>query len=70
MSLVITDPPYADNVNYAELADFFTFGYGYIMAQTIQHFTPEEVTPKWRKLSEESARGRRKDFEEGLSGCI
>jgi adenine-specific DNA methylase len=43
--LIISDPPYADNVNYSELSDFFFVWIKLILANKYPHFKVEE-TPK------------------------
>jgi putative DNA methylase len=43
--LIITDPPYAGNVNYSELADFFYVWLRLILSRTYPHFAPE-ITPQ------------------------
>jgi len=67
---IITDPPYASNVNYAELADFFYVWLRLILAKTYQEFTPE-LTPKTEEVIENPTRGKTaKDFESGLTGVF
>ena len=70
-SLVSTDPPYYDNVPYADLADFF-----YVwLRRTVGHIWPEEtatiLTPKGDELVADSQRHGSKDaaarfFETGM----
>jgi len=43
--LIITDPPYADNVNYSELSDFFYVWIKLVLEDRYQWFKSEE-TPK------------------------
>lgn len=64
---VITDPPYADNVNYSELADFFYVWLRIILKNVYPHFAPE-YTPKLDEIVENNTRGKsEKDFEDGLT---
>jgi adenine-specific DNA methylase len=64
---VITDPPYAGNVNYSELADFFYVWLRLILAKTYTHFAPE-MTPKAAEIIENPSRGKTAaDYEEGLT---
>jgi putative DNA methylase len=63
---VITDPPYAGNVNYSELADFFYVWLRLLLAKTYTQFAPE-VTPKADEVIENPTRGKSaQDFEDGL----
>ena len=65
--IVITDPPYAGNVNYSELADFFYVWLRLILAETCAHFAPE-ITPKTEEIIENPTRGKTAgDYEEGLT---
>lgn len=64
--VVVTDPPYAGNVNYSELADFFYVWLRLSLAKTYPWFAPDE-TPKGKEVIENSARGKTaQDFEDGL----
>jgi putative DNA methylase len=64
---VITDPPYAGNVNYSELSDFFYVWLRLVLAKTYKVFTPE-ITPKLDEIVENATRGKTaQDFEEGLA---
>ena len=64
---VITDPPYAGNVNYSELADFFYVWLRLILAKTYPHFAPE-ATSKVEEIIENPTRGKTAaDYEEGLT---
>ena len=64
--LVITDPPYADNVNYAELADFFYVWLRLILKDRYPSFQPE-FTPKLDEIVENKNRGvSAEDFGKGL----
>ncbi len=64
---VVTDPPYAGNVNYSELADFFYVWLRLVLAKTYPHFAPE-ITPKADEIIENPTRGKTaKDYREGLT---
>jgi putative DNA methylase len=64
--LVITDPPYAGNVNYSELSDFFYVWLRLVLAKAYTQFAPE-VTPKADEIIENPTRGKSaQDFEDGL----
>jgi putative DNA methylase len=66
-SMVITDPPYAGNVNYSELADFFYVWLRLILSRTYPHFAPE-ITPKAEEIIENPTRGKTtSDYQEGLT---
>jgi ssDNA-binding Zn-finger/Zn-ribbon topoisomerase 1 len=66
VALVVTDPPYAGNVNYAELTDFFYVWLRLLLAQRYPIFAPEE-TPKAQEVIENPTRGKsHEDFEAGL----
>ncbi len=66
VDFVITDPPYADNVNYAELADFFYVWLRLILKDKYAAFLPEH-TPKLAEIVENKTRGVSvDDFGEGL----
>ncbi|MFA5262778.1 MAG: DNA methyltransferase [Opitutaceae bacterium] len=68
--LVITDPPYADNVNYAELADFFYVWLRLILKDRYAWFAPE-ITPKAQEIVENKVRGvSAKDFGNGLQSAF
>jgi putative DNA methylase len=54
---VITDPPYASNVNYAELADFFYVWLRLPLLQTYEQFAAE-LTPKAEEIIENPSRGK------------
>ncbi|MBW2737989.1 MAG: DUF1156 domain-containing protein, partial [Deltaproteobacteria bacterium] len=67
VDFVITDPPYAGNVNYAELADFFYVWLRLVLAKTYPEFSPN-LTPKAEEVIENPTRGKTaNDFEEGLT---
>lgn len=66
-ALVITDPPYAGNVNYSELADFFYVWLRLLLSKAYPHFSPE-ITPKVEEVIENPYRGKTtKDYEDGLT---
>jgi len=63
---VVTDPPYAGNVNYSELADFFYVWMRSVLYSDYPYFAAEE-TPKAAEIIENSVRGKTmSDFKEGL----
>ncbi len=45
VDLIVSDPPYADNVNYSELSDFFYVWLRLVLKDRYQWFSPKE-TPK------------------------
>ncbi|MBW6486297.1 MAG: hypothetical protein K0B01_09135, partial [Syntrophobacterales bacterium] len=64
---VITDPPYAGNVNYSELSDFYYVWLRLILAKTYPSFAPE-MTPKIEEIIENPTRGKTAaDYEDGLT---
>ena len=64
--LVITDPPYASNVNYAELADFFYVWLRLVFAHERPEFAPDE-TPKTAEIIVNPTRGKStEDFASDL----
>ena len=64
---VVTDPPYAGNVNYSELADFFYVWLRLILKKTYPHFNPE-YTPKSEEVIENRTRNKTAvDFQNGLT---
>jgi hypothetical protein len=68
--LVITDPPYAGNVNYSELADFFYVWLRLVLKNEDPQFAPE-YCPKTAEILENKSRGlSMKDFEEGLTAVM
>jgi putative DNA methylase len=65
--IVITDPPYADNVNYSELSDFFYVWLRLLLSKKYALFSPE-ITPKAEEIIENPTRGKTaKDYEDGLT---
>jgi adenine-specific DNA methylase len=63
---VITDPPYAGNVNYSELYDFFYVWERLVLKDIYPCFVPE-YTPKKQEIVENSTRGlTNTDFRNGL----
>ncbi len=65
--IIITDPPYAGNVNYSELADFFYVWFKLVLSKTYPQFSPE-ITPKVDEIVENPSRGKTtKDYEDGLT---
>ena len=68
--VVVTDPPYADNVNYSELSDFFYVWLRLALKSRYPQFLPE-YTPKAEEIVENRHRGQSlKDFEDGLSSVL
>lgn len=68
--LVITDPPYADNVNYSELADFFYVWLRLLLAKENPAFSPE-FCPKAAEIVENRSRGlTTQNFEDGLTAVL
>jgi len=64
---VVTDPPYAGNVNYSELADFFYVWLRLGLAERYSAFSPE-FTPKAEEIITNPTREKSdRDFEEGLT---
>ena len=67
---VITDPPYAGNVNYSELADFFYVWLRLGLKDKYPHFSPE-LTPKAEEVIENKTRGKSAiDFKDGLKAVF
>jgi 16S rRNA G966 N2-methylase RsmD len=67
---IITDPPYASNVNYSELADFFYVWLRLILAKTYNSFAPE-LTPKAKEIIVNPTRGLTEaDFKLGLQAVF
>lgn len=67
VDFVITDPPYAGNVNYSELADFFYVWLRLALKNEYPHFQPE-YTPKVEEVVENRTRGKSaEDFKVGLT---
>lgn len=64
--VVITDPPYAGNVNYSELSDFFYVWLRLALQDGHPQFATEYV-PKLPEIVENATRGQsRDDFKQGL----
>lgn len=57
VDIVVTDPPYAGNVNYAELSDFFYVWLRLLLKEWYTEFSPEE-TPKSSEIIENPVRGK------------
>jgi len=69
-TFVITDPPYAGNVNYSELADFFYVWLRLALANTYPEFLPE-ISPKSDEIIENPTRGKTiADFQKGLTDAF
>jgi hypothetical protein len=70
IDLVVTDPPYSDNVNYSELADFFYVWLRLALKAEDAQFAPE-YCPKAAEIVENKARGLSgQDFEDGLTAVL
>jgi putative DNA methylase len=68
--LIVTDPPYADNVNYSELADFFYVWLRLLLKSDDAQFAPE-YCPKTAEIVENKSRGLSlHDFEDGLTAVL
>ena len=68
--LVVTDPPYADNVNYSELADFFYVWLRLVLKAEDIQFAPE-YCPKTAEIVENKSRGLSvQNFEDGLTAVL
>lgn len=64
---VVTDPPYASNVNYSEVSDFFYVWLRLTLARTYAAFTPDH-TPKAGEIIAQKVRGRSlQDFQKDLA---
>jgi adenine-specific DNA methylase len=64
---IITDPPYAGNVNYSELGDFFYVWLRLLLAKSYPEFAPE-LSPKADEIIENRTRGKTlDDFQKGLT---
>ncbi len=67
VDFVITDPPYAGNVNYAELGDFFYVWLRLTLAKKYTEFAAD-LTPKAEEVIENPTRKKTAgDFEQGLT---
>ncbi len=63
---IVTDPPYGDNVNYSELADFFYVWLRLVLSNDYSHFKPE-YTPKLEEVIENRTRNQTaEDYKSGL----
>ena len=66
LDALVTDPPYAGNVNYSELADFFYVWLRLALRDYQPAFAPEN-SPKSTEIVENAARGASlEDFQVGL----
>ena len=74
--IIHTDPPYYDNIGYADLSTFFMFGCGVPYNAFIQIFFPPCLVPKATELVATPYRfGGNKEkakqfFEEGLKAAF
>jgi putative DNA methylase len=70
LGVVITDPPYYDNVGYAQLADFFYVWYRLILTEIYPDFMSTIGTPKQEELiadtSQKDVEAAREKFRKGL----
>jgi adenine-specific DNA methylase len=67
---VVTDPPYSDNVNYAELADFFYVWLRLALARDYASFAPD-TAPKAQEIIKNPTRGLSdEDFRVGLQSVF
>ena len=67
---VVTDPPYSDNVNYSELADFYYVWQRLILSAEHNHFAPE-VAPKADEVIKNLSRGKGDaEFADDLTGVF
>jgi adenine-specific DNA methylase len=67
VDLVVTDPPYADNVSYSELADVFYVWLRLALADEFPPFSPE-LSPKAAEIVENRTRGlTRQDYGRALT---
>lgn len=70
VDVVITDPPYAGNVNYSELSDFFYVWLRLLLNNVYMEFAPEH-TPKTEEIIENRTRNKSaEDFKEGISSVF
>lgn len=68
--VVVTDPPYIGNVNYAELADFFYVWLQLALQHRCSEFIPD-LSPKMSEIIENPTRGLdNDDFKAGLSEVL
>ena len=67
VDFVVTDPPYADNVNYAELSEYFYVWMRLVLAKEVTCFMPEHV-PTTSEIVENKTRNvSRSDYKNSLS---
>lgn len=59
---LITDPPYCDNVAYAELADFFYVWLRQALRRRYEEFFSGDLSPRARELIKNEAQGKGDDF--------
>lgn len=70
VDLIITDPPYSDNVNYAELSDYFYVWLRLALKNEYSYFLTE-LTSKSEEIIENKTRGKSSDdFKEGLKNVF
>lgn len=67
LDMVVTDPPYFDNVQYAELSDFY-YVWLRLGLKDSYPFFKDPLTPKQNEIVKNNARGKTKeDYQKGLS---
>ncbi len=64
---VITDPPYSDNVNYSELADFFYVWLRLALKDRYPEFLPEYCSKAEEIIENKTRNLSARDFEDGLT---
>jgi len=70
VELIITDPPYAGNVNYSELSDFFYVWLRLSLSKRYIAFSPE-LAPKSKEIIENRSRGlSNHDFRDRLKAVF
>lgn len=70
VDFVITDPPYSDNVNYSELADFYYVWQKLGLEKRYKHFAPD-AAPKAEEVIKNLVRGKDdKDFAADLTAIF
>ena len=75
LPVICTDPPYYDNVSYADLSDFFYVWLRHNLANVWPDETATLLTPKLEEMianpyRAKSRRAARSHFEEGMAGFL
>lgn len=71
VDFVVTDPPYADSVQYSELADFFYVWLRLALQQDYPELMKPEETPKEPEIVENVSRDKtQKEFHRGLKAVF